>query len=115
MLPGSVWFETGVRPGSCAGRTPVRTLLAGQRAERRSTNVDLKPKLTEADFAFQPPQTAQVQDGTQSLTNELDQHLAERAAKKKADANNASGALLDQSIPVPKVPADGSAPLAAPK
>jgi hypothetical protein len=79
------------------------------------SNVDLKPKLTEADFAFQPPQTAQVQDGTQQLTNELDQHLNDRAAKKKADANNANGALLDQAIPVPKVPAEPGAPLAAPK
>jgi hypothetical protein len=79
------------------------------------SNVDLQPKLTDADFAFQPPQGVQPQDGTQGLTAFLDQQLADRANKRKADANATSGVILDQAIPVPKVPAEGRAPLAPPK
>jgi hypothetical protein len=78
-------------------------------------NVNLSPNLTGADFAFAPPQTVQVMDGTQDLTSTLDQHLQQQAAQKKSDATKAGGPLLEQSIPVPKAPADSTNPLAPPK
>jgi outer membrane lipoprotein-sorting protein len=87
------------------------------------SKVNLAPKLSADDFAFQPPPGVNVVDGTQPLTAELDNILADASAKKKAEANAASGAVLDQSIPVPRTPPDtpsagssrGVAPSTAPK
>jgi outer membrane lipoprotein-sorting protein len=81
------------------------------------SQVELDPRLTPDQFAFQPPNDPNIRviDETQMIANDLTNVLAERAARRKAEAAREGATDLDRSIPVPTPPADAapSAPPAA--
>ncbi len=72
------------------------------------SDVKLNPKVNTDEFAFNPPNTAAVEDETQMLVKQLDQALAAQADRKKDEANKKEGPLLDQSLDVPTPPAQPS-------
>jgi outer membrane lipoprotein-sorting protein len=61
-------------------------------------------------FAFTPPANAPVDDGTESLLKLLDRELEREAQRKKAEAAQKDGAVIDQPINVPAPPESGATP-----
>jgi hypothetical protein len=79
------------------------------------SRVQLDPRLTPDQFAFQPPNDPNIRviDETQVIANDLANVLAERAARRKAEAARDGSTDLPQPITVPRPPADAS-PLPSP-
>lgn len=74
------------------------------------TNVKLNPTLSPDEFAFQAPNTAAVEDGTEMIVKQLDSAIAMQAQRKKDEAAKKEGPVLNQSLDVapPPAPAPGS-------
>jgi hypothetical protein len=70
------------------------------------TEVQMSATIDPLEFAFTPPQGAQVIDQTQAITTDLTNALAERVARKKAEAAREGGLELPAPISVPRPPAD---------
>jgi outer membrane lipoprotein-sorting protein len=70
------------------------------------TEVQVSPTIDPLEFSFTPPQGAQVIDQTQAIATDLTNALAERAARKKAEAAREGGLELPAPIAVPRPPAD---------
>lgn len=70
------------------------------------SNVLLEPVIRPEEFAFQAPPGANVEDTTETTRKILDQAVQFQAAQKRAEATKQDGPVLDQSIEIPKVPAD---------
>jgi hypothetical protein len=68
------------------------------------TDVKLNPSLDISQFAFQPPSTAPVEDGTEMIVKQLDSIIAMQAERKKADAAKNQGPVLEQSLEIPPAP-----------
>jgi outer membrane lipoprotein-sorting protein len=68
------------------------------------SNVKLNPTLNLDEFAFQAPNPAAVDDGTEMFVKQLDQMLAAQADRKKAEATKKEGPVLDQSLEIPTPP-----------
>lgn len=74
------------------------------------SDVKLNPNVNTEEFAFNPPATAVVEDGTERLVKDLDTALAASADRKKEEASKKDGPLLDHSLDVPIPPAQPSVP-----
>lgn len=72
------------------------------------SDVKLNPNVNTDEFAFNPPSTAVVEDGTERLVKELDQALTASADRKKEEASKKEGPLLDHSLDVPTPPSQPS-------
>ncbi len=70
------------------------------------SNVQLDPAIRPEEFAFQAPPGASVEDETETTLKILDQAIQIQAMQKRAEAAKQEGPVLDQSIEIPKVPAD---------
>jgi outer membrane lipoprotein-sorting protein len=70
------------------------------------SNVLLNPAVRPDEFAFQAPPNATVEDNTEMIIKGLDQAIQIQVMKKRADAARQEGPVLDQSIDIPKPPAD---------
>ncbi|AMV38642.1 LolA family protein [Planctomyces sp. SH-PL62] len=68
------------------------------------TNIQFEPTLTDADFAFQAPPDANVEDNTEIILKSLDQAIEFQALQKRTEAANAAGSVLQQPIEVPAAP-----------
>lgn len=73
------------------------------------SNVKLNPSLNLADFAFQAPSNASVEDGTELIVKQLDVAIARQVELKKAEAAKKEGPVLDQPLDVPLPPGSPSA------
>lgn len=65
------------------------------------TNVKLNPALNPADFAFQAPSNASVEDGTEMIVRQLDTTIARQAEMKKAEAAKKEGPVLEKALDIP--------------
>jgi outer membrane lipoprotein-sorting protein len=70
------------------------------------SNVLLNATIRPDEFAFQAPPNATVEDNTEILIKGLDQAIQVQVMKKRAEAARQEGPVLDQSIDIPKPPAD---------
>jgi len=68
------------------------------------SNVQFEPTLSDADFAFQAPPNADVEDNTELILKSLDQAIEFQALQKRTEAANAAGSVLQQPIEVPAAP-----------
>jgi len=68
------------------------------------SNVKLDGTIPVDDFAFQAPANATVDDGTEDLLKKLDRELELEAQKKKSEAAQKDGAIIDQPINLPSPP-----------
>jgi outer membrane lipoprotein-sorting protein len=109
--PSSV-VEKGQQAVNADGRPASPKLPAAKRMPNKVIllwhDVVINPKLDPGDFAFEPPAGIPVQDGTEQIVGELDKYLADAAARKKTDTSG-SNAVLDQTLTVPKPPAEPGA------
>ncbi len=64
------------------------------------SNVKLNPEIPDKTFAFTPPAGIKVQDGTDMIAGQLDQKIAEIAARKKTEAAKGTP-VLDGSLTAP--------------
>jgi hypothetical protein len=69
-------------------------------------NVILEPVIRPEEFAFEAPPGANVEDNTEMYRKGLEQAVQVQAAQKRVEAAKKDGPVLDQSIEIPKVPAD---------
>ncbi len=67
----------------------------------RYFDVKLNGPIRNDEFVFQAPANANVADDTELLVKHLDRQLEYSAQKKKSDAVNKDGAILDQQIEIP--------------
>jgi outer membrane lipoprotein-sorting protein len=70
------------------------------------SDVNLDAKLTEADFAFQPPPDVTPADSTSQILAGLDAAIMERVAQKRAEAATKGTEAAIPAIPVPPPPGD---------
>ena len=70
------------------------------------SNVQLDKTVRPEEFAFQAPPNSTVEDNTELLIKGLDQAIQVQVMKKRAEAARQEGPVLDQSIEIPKPPAD---------
>jgi hypothetical protein len=68
------------------------------------TEVKVNPTIEVSQFAFEPPATAPVEDGTEMIVKQLDSIIAMQAERKKADATKKEGPVLEQSLEIPPPP-----------
>jgi outer membrane lipoprotein-sorting protein len=73
-------------------------------------DVKLNPKLRLEEFAFMPPPTANVDDGTEGLVKLLDSAIQAEVQRKKNDSAKKEGPVLDQSLDLPAPPDPTAAP-----
>jgi outer membrane lipoprotein-sorting protein len=76
------------------------------RIELVYSNVQLDATIKPEEFAFQPPPSAAVEDSTETIIKGLDQAIQIQAMQKRNEATQKEGPVLDQSIEIPKPPAE---------
>jgi hypothetical protein len=69
------------------------------------SDVQLNPTLNPALFAFSPPGSASVDDGTEMIIRQIDAVIAHQASQKKDETSKKEGPVLDQSLEIPPPPA----------
>ncbi|MGA2699671.1 MAG: hypothetical protein ABSH35_01050 [Isosphaeraceae bacterium] len=70
------------------------------------SNVQLNVAVRPEEFAFQAPPNATVEDNTELIIRGLDQAIQVQSMQKRAEAARQEGPDLQQSIDIPKPPAD---------
>jgi len=70
------------------------------------SNVQLNVAVRPEEFAFQAPPNATVEDNTELIIRGLDQAIQVQSMQKRAEAARQEGPVLEQSIDIPKPPAD---------
>ncbi len=70
------------------------------------SNVQLNVAVRPEEFAFQAPPNATVEDNTELYIRGLDQAIQAQSLQKRAEAARQEGPDLQQSIDIPKPPAD---------
>jgi outer membrane lipoprotein-sorting protein len=70
------------------------------------SNVQINASIRPEEFAFQAPPNATVEDNTENIIKGLDQAIQIQAMQKRAEAARQEGPVLEQSIDIPKLPAD---------
>jgi hypothetical protein len=73
-------------------------------------DVKFNAKLRLEEFAFLPPATEAIDDGTEGLVKILDQAIQMEIQKKKNDSAKKDGPVLDQPIDIPSPPDPTAAP-----
>ncbi|MDG3003790.1 LolA family protein [Paludisphaera mucosa] len=68
------------------------------------SNVQVDPAVNDADFAFQAPPNANVEDNTEIILQSLNKAIEFQAQQKRIEAANAAGSVLQQPIDVPTPP-----------
>jgi RNA polymerase sigma factor (sigma-70 family) len=66
------------------------------------TNVNLNAAIPVDEFVFTAPSTAHVDDNTEVIVRMLDQGIATRDRRKKAEAAKREGRVLEQPIEIPR-------------
>jgi outer membrane lipoprotein-sorting protein len=92
--------RTGV-DGRIIGSQRSIEKIEPSRIELTYFNVKLNPAIRVEEFAFTAPSTANVEDNTQSIINQLDQALQMEAARKKAETAKKEEPLLEKAIDIP--------------
>jgi hypothetical protein len=95
----------GRRIGSLSSRESV----APTNITLEYTEVKLNPELATAEFAFEPPPDASVEDGTEMIVKQLDQMIAVQAERKKVEASKNEGPVLEQPLEIAPPPGTPSA------
>jgi hypothetical protein len=67
-------------------------------------DIKFNPKLRAEEFAFTPPPTANVDDGTEGMVKLLDSAIQAEIQRKKSETAKKEGPLLDQPIDIPAPP-----------
>jgi outer membrane lipoprotein-sorting protein len=70
------------------------------------SNVKLDTPIRPAEFAFEAPANASVEDNTDLIIKGLNQAIELHAMQKRAEATRQEGPVLDQPIDIPKPPTD---------
>ncbi|OJW22703.1 MAG: hypothetical protein BGO49_01630 [Planctomycetales bacterium 71-10] len=68
------------------------------------SNVQFDPALSDADFAFQAPPNANVEDNTEAILAGLNRAIEQMALQKRMEAANAGSSSLPATIDVPTPP-----------
>lgn len=68
------------------------------------SNVQFDPALSDADFAFQAPPNANVEDNTEAILGGLNRAIEQMALQKRMEAANAGTSSLPTSIEIPTPP-----------
>jgi hypothetical protein len=71
-----------------------------------NVKINPDPPIRAEEFAFQAPPNTPVDDSTDAILKRLDMEIQAQALQKRADANKQEGPVLDQSIDIPKPPAE---------
>jgi outer membrane lipoprotein-sorting protein len=93
--------------GKIVGSKASREKIPRTKITMTYSNVKFNAAIRQDEFVFQAPANASVADDTESLMKTLDRALEAAALKKKSDAAQKDGAVLDKSI---EVPVPGGAP-----
>jgi outer membrane lipoprotein-sorting protein len=87
--------------GKIVGSKASREKVPRTKITMTYSNVKLNAAIRQDEFVFQPPANASFTDDTESLMKTLDRALEAAAQKKKSDAAQKDGAVLEKSIDVP--------------
>ncbi len=74
------------------------------------SNVQFDPPLSDADFAFQPPPNANVEDDTETVLAGLNRAIEQMALQKRMEAADAEASSLPAKIEVPASPPSAAIP-----
>jgi outer membrane lipoprotein-sorting protein len=70
------------------------------------SNVTFDTPVSLDEFKFDPPREIQTEDVTEAILGQLDQAIKVSSAMNKAEAAKSAVPVLDESIPIPKVPSE---------
>jgi hypothetical protein len=87
--------------GRPIGSKASREKIPRSKIVLRYFEVKLNGPIRNDEFVFQPPASAGVVDDTDNLVKVLDRRIEVNAQKKKTDAVNKDGAILNQPIEIP--------------
>jgi outer membrane lipoprotein-sorting protein len=71
-----------------------------------NVKINPDPPIRADEFAFQAPPNTPVDDSTDAILKRLDQEIQVQALQKRAEATRQDGPVLEQTIDIPKPPAE---------
>ncbi len=74
------------------------------------TDVKLNANINVAEFFFQAPPAASVEDSTEMIVKALDMAIKSQVDKKREEAARKDGTVLDQPLTVPELPGTPTSP-----